>query len=118
MQVLCRFDCQNKNQLLKNLQPKNFEKGKVVFVNLDFFFLYKIFSSQILVFREANYLGQNNVSLLQIKQEVTGALNFLKDVYTIFGFSFQCNLSTRPDKYLGDIEMWNDAEKVCILFQY
>lgn len=47
----------------------------------------------------------------QIKQEVTGVLNFLKDVYTIFGFTFQCNLSTRPEKYLGEIEMWNNAEK-------
>lgn len=46
---------------------------------------------------------------------MTGALDFLKSVYGVFGFSFQLKLSTRPEKYLGEIEMWNEAEKVCIL---
>lgn len=47
----------------------------------------------------------------QIKQEITGALDFLKNVYSIFGFTFKLYLSTRPEKYLGDLELWNDAEK-------
>ncbi|CAH0388747.1 unnamed protein product [Bemisia tabaci] len=47
----------------------------------------------------------------QIKSEMTGALDFLKSVYGVFGFSFQLKLSTRPEKYLGEIEMWNEAEK-------
>lgn len=33
-------------------------------------------------------------------------------MYDVFGFSFKLNLSTRPEKYLGDIEVWNQAEKV------
>lgn len=40
-----------------------------------------------------------------------GALQFLKHVYGIFGFTFELVLSTRPEKYLGDIEIWNEAEK-------
>lgn len=47
----------------------------------------------------------------QIKDEIKGALDFLKHVYEIFGFTFNLVLSTRPEKYLGDIEMWNQAEK-------
>ncbi|XP_013783580.2 threonine--tRNA ligase, cytoplasmic-like isoform X2 [Limulus polyphemus] len=47
----------------------------------------------------------------QISQEIEGALLFLQDVYTVFGFTFQLKLATRPDDYLGDIEMWNQAEK-------
>jgi len=47
----------------------------------------------------------------QIKQEIVGALSFLKDVYSVFGFTFQLNLSTRPEKFLGEIELWDDAEK-------
>ncbi|XP_013783023.1 threonine--tRNA ligase, cytoplasmic-like isoform X2 [Limulus polyphemus] len=47
----------------------------------------------------------------QIAQEIDGALSFLQDVYTVFGFTFQLKLATRPDDYLGDIEMWNQAEK-------
>merc|ERR550534_2400340 len=47
----------------------------------------------------------------QIKQEMKGALEFLRDVYTVFGFTFQLRLSTRPEKYLGDLNDWEDAEK-------
>ncbi|KZS09012.1 Threonyl-tRNA synthetase [Daphnia magna] len=47
----------------------------------------------------------------QIKNEINGALAFLRDVYQIFGFTFQLRLSTRPEKYLGEIETWNHAEK-------
>ena len=48
----------------------------------------------------------------QIEEEIKGCLAFLRHVYDIFGFSFKLNLSTRPEKYMGDIEMWNTAEKV------
>ncbi|XP_016079845.1 PREDICTED: threonine--tRNA ligase, cytoplasmic [Miniopterus natalensis] len=47
----------------------------------------------------------------QIEDEIKGCLDFLRTVYTIFGFSFKLNLSTRPEKFLGDIEIWNQAEK-------
>ncbi|XP_070500476.1 threonine--tRNA ligase 1, cytoplasmic-like isoform X2 [Chironomus tepperi] len=47
----------------------------------------------------------------QIKQEITGCLDFLQCVYGKFGFSFDLVLSTRPEKFLGEIEVWNEAEK-------
>ncbi|XP_030753373.1 threonine--tRNA ligase, cytoplasmic isoform X3 [Sitophilus oryzae] len=47
----------------------------------------------------------------QIKQEIMGALDFLEAVYGIFGFTFDLVLSTRPEKYLGEVQMWNEAEK-------
>lgn len=46
----------------------------------------------------------------QIIEEMRGCLDFLKQVYGIFGFSFSLKLSTRPEKYLGDIAVWNEAE--------
>lgn len=48
----------------------------------------------------------------QIKQEIEGALDFLKHVYTTFGFTYSLKLSTRPESFLGDIEVWNQAEKM------
>ena len=33
------------------------------------------------------------------------------DVYNTFGFTCKFKLSTRPEKFLGDIETWNKAEK-------
>ncbi|KAL3065142.1 hypothetical protein OYC64_015343 [Pagothenia borchgrevinki] len=47
----------------------------------------------------------------QIESEMKGCLDFLRCVYNVFGFSFQLHLSTRPEKYLGDIAVWNQAEK-------
>lgn len=47
----------------------------------------------------------------QIEEEIKGCLDFLRTVYSIFGFSFKLNLSTRPEKFLGDIEVWDQAEK-------
>jgi threonyl-tRNA synthetase len=47
----------------------------------------------------------------QIKDEVRAALEFVDYVYKIFGFKYELELSTRPEKYLGDIETWNKAEQ-------
>ncbi|XP_019875198.1 threonine--tRNA ligase 1, cytoplasmic isoform X2 [Aethina tumida] len=47
----------------------------------------------------------------QIKSEMKGALDFLRHVYGIFGFTFNLVLSTRPEKYLGELQVWDEAEK-------
>lgn len=36
----------------------------------------------------------------------------MQSVYSTFGFSFQLNLSTRPENFLGEVEIWDEAEKV------
>lgn len=36
--------------------------------------------------------------------------DFLKCIYGLFGFPFKLKFSTRPEKYLGDLETWNTAE--------
>jgi len=47
----------------------------------------------------------------QINSEIDGALDFLKHVYGVFGFSLTMALSTRPEKFIGKIEVWDKAEK-------
>ena len=47
----------------------------------------------------------------QIKSEMAGCLDFLKFVYTTFGYTYQLKLSTRPESFLGSIEVWDAAEK-------
>lgn len=47
----------------------------------------------------------------QIGDEITSIFEFLKYVYGVFGFEFKMELSTRPEKYVGEIETWNNAEK-------
>ncbi|KAK1376540.1 Threonine--tRNA ligase [Heracleum sosnowskyi] len=46
----------------------------------------------------------------QIKDEVKSVLEFIKYTYDVFGFTFELKLSTRPEKYLGDLETWEKAE--------
>ena len=47
----------------------------------------------------------------QIKSEMLNALDFLTFVYGKFGFEFTVGLSTRPDNFIGEIEVWDKAEK-------
>ncbi|XP_053212779.1 threonine--tRNA ligase 1, cytoplasmic-like, partial [Panonychus citri] len=47
----------------------------------------------------------------QIEEEIVKALQFMQDVYTTLGFTFEMVLSTRPDSYIGEIEIWNSAEE-------
>uniref|UniRef100_A0A4W4ECM9 threonine--tRNA ligase n=1 Tax=Electrophorus electricus TaxID=8005 RepID=A0A4W4ECM9_ELEEL len=56
-------------------------------------------------------------SMDQIESEIKGCLGFLRSVYDVFGFTFKLNLSTRPEKFLGEAELWDQAEKVTISFQ-
>lgn len=50
-------------------------------------------------------------SMDQIEEEMKGCLDFLRTVYDVFGFTFKLNLSTRPEKFLGEPEIWDQAEK-------
>ena len=45
-----------------------------------------------------------------ITQEVMNCLEFVANIYRIFGFSFRMRLSTRPDVYIGDLNTWDNAE--------
>ncbi|EZG55086.1 threonyl-tRNA synthetase [Gregarina niphandrodes] len=49
--------------------------------------------------------------LHQVQKEVAGALEFLQHCYHLFGFTFKVVLSTRPKKALGELSLWNTAEK-------
>lgn len=46
----------------------------------------------------------------QIENEMEKIIDFIKYVYGVFGFEFKMELSTRPEKYVGEIETWNNAE--------
>ncbi|MCJ1424631.1 threonyl-tRNA synthetase [Sticta canariensis] len=46
----------------------------------------------------------------QITQEIQGLFDFLQCIYGLFGFPFKLKFSTRPEKYMGDLDTWNAAE--------
>ncbi|SDI07655.1 threonyl-tRNA synthetase [Planococcus glaciei] len=46
----------------------------------------------------------------QIESEITAALKLIDEVYSAFGFEYAIELSTRPEKYMGDEQLWVEAE--------
>ncbi|KAL0718125.1 hypothetical protein Bca4012_067447 [Brassica carinata] len=46
----------------------------------------------------------------QVTDEVKAVLEFIDYAYKIFGFTYELKLSTRPEKYLGDLATWDKAE--------
>ena len=47
----------------------------------------------------------------QVREEILGQLKMIDSIYGVFGFKYNLLLSTRPEKYMGDVEMWNKAEE-------
>jgi threonyl-tRNA synthetase len=48
----------------------------------------------------------------QIFKEVFNQLKFVEYLYKLFGFSYELGLSTRPDRYLGSLDLWEKAEGI------
>jgi len=47
----------------------------------------------------------------QILEEITNVLKLMTETYSAFGFTPMYYLSTRPDEFMGEIEVWNSAEE-------
>jgi threonyl-tRNA synthetase len=47
----------------------------------------------------------------QIQSEIFSQLQFVEYVYSVFGFEYELFLSTRPEKALGSVDLWDKAEK-------
>ncbi len=54
--------------------------------------------------------SHNFITEDQIGSEIKDIIEIAKYLYGIFGLDFELTLSTRPDDYMGDIELWNKAE--------
>ncbi|MEE1228788.1 MAG: threonine--tRNA ligase [Lachnospiraceae bacterium] len=46
----------------------------------------------------------------QIESEIEDIMNIADEIYSTFGLTYRAELSTRPDDFMGDIEVWNHAE--------
>ena len=46
----------------------------------------------------------------QIEEEIEDILAIADEIYGTFGLTYRAEFSTRPDDYMGDIELWNEAE--------
>jgi threonyl-tRNA synthetase len=48
----------------------------------------------------------------QLHPEISGVIAFIEDVMRIFGFAYELEISTRPDKFIGREEDWDKAEEI------
>jgi len=46
----------------------------------------------------------------QIEGEIVRLIHFIDRVYKMFGLTYKIELSTRPEKYIGEIEVWDRSE--------
>ena len=49
------------------------------------------------------------MTISQIKDEIKGIVRLINEVYTLFGFKYHVELSTRPENSMGSDEDWNIA---------
>ena len=47
----------------------------------------------------------------QIKDEIIGVMRMIDQFYSLFGFQYHVELSTRPENSMGDPAIWDMAEK-------
>ncbi len=45
----------------------------------------------------------------QIKDEILGVARMIDSFYSLFGFEYHMELSTRPEKFIGSVESWDMA---------
>ena len=48
----------------------------------------------------------------QIEKEISNTIDFIKFVYGKFNMKFTAGLSTRPEQYLGTVELWDKVEGI------
>ena len=47
----------------------------------------------------------------QIEEEIAGVMRLVHEIYSVFGFEYTVELSTRPENSMGSDEQWNMAEE-------
>lgn len=47
----------------------------------------------------------------QIASEIKDIMSIATEIYNTFGLTYRVELSTRPDDFMGDINVWNKAEE-------
>lgn len=49
----------------------------------------------------------------QVEEEIIRLINFIDRIYSVFGFDYRIELSTRPEeKFIGDVSVWDKSEEI------
>ncbi len=47
----------------------------------------------------------------QLEGEIVRLINFIDRIYSVFNLTYTIELSTRPEKFIGEVAIWDKAEK-------
>ncbi|MCP1189927.1 threonine--tRNA ligase [Priestia flexa] len=99
--------------LLFNSKRRSYRELPVRFTELGLVHRHELSGSLNGLFRVRSFTQDDAhlfVTPSQIEAELDGVLKLVHEFYEQFGFEYKIELSTRPEKYMGDLSMWEQAE--------
>lgn len=99
--------------LLFNSKRRSYRELPVRFAELGLVHRHELSGSLNGLFRVRSFTQDDAhlfVTPSQIEAELDGVLKLVHEFYEQFGFEYKIELSTRPEKYMGDLSMWEQAE--------
>ncbi|WP_210610380.1 threonine--tRNA ligase [Priestia flexa] len=99
--------------LLFNSKRRSYRELPVRYAELGLVHRHELSGSLNGLFRVRSFTQDDAhlfVTPAQIEAELNGVLKLVHEFYEQFGFEYKVELSTRPEKYMGDLSMWEQAE--------
>ncbi|MGN8232936.1 threonine--tRNA ligase [Priestia flexa] len=99
--------------LLFNSKRRSYRELPVRYAELGLVHRHELSGSLNGLFRVRSFTQDDAhlfVTPSQIEAELNGVLKLVHEFYEQFGFEYKIELSTRPEKYMGDLSMWEQAE--------
>ncbi|MDW8518167.1 MULTISPECIES: threonine--tRNA ligase [Priestia] len=99
--------------LLFNSKRRSYRELPVRYAELGLVHRHELSGSLNGLFRVRSFTQDDAhlfVTPAQIEAELNGVLKLVHEFYEQFGFEYKIELSTRPEKYMGDLSMWEQAE--------
>ncbi len=50
----------------------------------------------------------------QLEEEIIKVITLVRDIFSLFGFSYKLGVATRPEKYIGTVEAWDRATQALV----
>lgn len=99
--------------LLFNSKRRSYRELPVRYAELGLVHRHELSGSLNGLFRVRSFTQDDAhlfVTPAQIEAELNGVLKLVHEFYEQFGFEYKIELSTRPEKHMGDLSMWEQAE--------
>ena len=101
-QIVILISFKRKQNYVRKVQ-KQIYSGKVWDITID--------GGAFVARRDGKVFITGNCTQEQVQEEITKVLSLVNKFYSIFGFTPNFYLATRPEKAMGEKKLWDQAEK-------